>query len=222
MESIAFLLLLVQSAQESEAEKLFKKMEERLTTAKTVQFSFKTEVKSKDPQSIEGTFVLAEGNKFDIAFTHSGGKRNQDVRAISDGTKIAEFTNQKRRDVEPRPEMAAIIRLGVARAGAGMIDGYGKYKSLDTASSSMKVSDFKSGGKEKVRDVESQIIEYSLEIAKVGKASVRVWIDPRTSLPVKSTLTVTVEGEAIVATTTYEGFKIDEPIENAKFKIPEK
>ena len=213
MKYIAFLLLLVPPAQESDAEKLFKKMEEKITTAKTLLFTAKTEVAKESAE--ESTYMLGEGNRLAIQFRITRGGSTTEGRVVSDGTSI------KERKLEKTPaDLGAIVRIAVARMTIGTLAGMIKLKK-EEVSKKLTPSEFKSGGKEKIGDVEAEIVDYSVTVPMAGKCALRVWIDPKTLLPLKRTATMPQEeGDPMKVTTIYEGFKVDEKIDESKFKLP--
>ncbi|MBI4563930.1 MAG: hypothetical protein HY716_04455 [Planctomycetes bacterium] len=83
---------------------------------------------------------------------------------------------------------------------------------------------FAMGKKETIGGRPAQAIEF--EVKKVGHLTgldtkVTVWIDGETSLPLK--LTIVTQGGAVSSTMTerYDGMKVGEKIDDAKFRLPD-
>lgn len=208
-------------AQESDAEKLFKKMEERLVAAKTLQFTVKVSTDRDPLDNMEMAFLLGEGNKLRIDCKMHKGEPADQVLFVSDGKEL----KHKRGDQSWGPfkspaDQNAVIKIGTARAGGGYFLMYYRMNTKEEAAKSLPVSGFKSAGREKIDGTEAEIVEYAVEVPNRGRVAVKVWIDPARLVPLRRTQVGDFQGKKVTATTTYAGFKIDEPIDDAKFKVP--
>jgi len=223
MKYIALLLLLVQSApaQESEAEKLFKKMEERLVNSKTLQFSVKVSSDRSPLDSTQAKFQMGGGNRLRVDYQMSSGGPENTYLIVSDGKEL----KQTRQEQSWGPwktaaDQNAVTKIGTARLGGGFFLLYYRLETRDAATKALPVSGFKSAGKEKIGEIETEIVEYTAEHAEAGRLSIKLWIDPLQALPLRRTVTGEFQGKTVVATSVYEGFKIDEKISEGKFKLP--
>src|SRR4029077_7173891 len=83
-----------------------------------------------------------------------------------------------------------------------------------------KVSDFKLAGEEKIAGRNTQVIQYTATAR--GKPpvalSMKVWLDAKTNLPVKLTMTCP-DAEYSAITETYSEFTIDE-VDAKLFELP--
>jgi outer membrane lipoprotein-sorting protein len=217
------LLLLLQSApaQEPDAEKLFKKMEERLVAAKTLQFTVKLTSDRSPLDAMEMTLLMGEGNKLRIDYRMHKGEPGDQCLIVSDGKEM----KQKRLDESWGPwkspaDQNTVNKIGTARAGGGFFLMYYRMNTREEATKSLPISGFKSGGREKIDGIETEIVEYTVEVPDRGPIEVKVWIDPARLVPLRRTLAGDFQGKKVTATSVYGGFKIDEPIDDAKFKLP--
>jgi outer membrane lipoprotein-sorting protein len=91
------------------------------------------------------------------------------------------------------------------------------------------VSEFKLGSKEKVGDVTAQRLDYRFDVKGQKQPDgtdapfrASVWLDPKTSLPVKRTIVWKLAGVQVIAITEhYEHLAANEKIDPSVFHVPE-
>jgi len=214
-------LLLITAAllvpqEKNEAEELFKKMEEKIEKAKSVQVKLRGTV---DDMELSGALWLDEGGKVRIDLEGKSSRGSMTAAAISDGKKArldsSDRPAPRRFDV---PEtFDRLIRTSAARAGFvssfEFFEGGERVKADPETAFVAKA--FKLGVKEIVGDRDCQAVDYM--VSRRGKdASVTVWIDTGTFLPLKRVL----KADTKTLTETYAAFKLDEKIDPAKFEFP--
>jgi hypothetical protein len=203
------------------AQELFSKMEKRLATARTVRFVMKANFASEVPERLEATLLLGERNKFSLILHSERGGKEESTLLKSDGARMAGLTNGNK-DGEPKsapPEMNAAIRLGLARAGAGLFPFYSKLTDVEKINRSLGLANFRFGVREKVDAIEAEVVEYKLTIGILGALHMKVWIDPSTTLPLRRAWSMLREGEP-VKFEVEEKCIVDEAIDEASFTLP--
>jgi hypothetical protein len=216
---VALALLMPQES--NEAETLFKKMEEKLLAAKTIHVTLKG-VMAQEGMKIGLTTELHLGEKNQACdeFTLKNGRRELTGRCVSDGRKIAVLAIDGKVDpARDAPEtLGRLLRARFARAGvtaateALQLDRIAKQDSATT----IGVSDFKLGDKDKVQDRDARKIDYKMTKAGEPDRQVTIWIDSATLLPLKRVIT-----RAIVSLTEeYTVLEVDGNIDPAKFELP--
>jgi outer membrane lipoprotein-sorting protein len=217
-----FLVLTLPAAEPNDAEKLFRDMEKKVTSAKTLECTFEAKLEAPRDQNgtITGEVVLADGNKWFTEYGGEVGGRKGKTTSISDGIKVVDIESDmpnKTRDANKG--QTGILCASVARAGL-MASFFYVAKELKAADD-LKASDFKLGKKEKVGDKEAQVIDYHLTMKGLEvPLSISVWVDTKTKLPLKRVVTVMKGDEKGTITETYSKLKIDEKIDPKKFELP--
>lgn len=212
----AIALLLPQ--EKNEAEELFKKMEEKIAKAKSVRMTFEV---SLDPEGakLTGELLLDEGNR---ARWHMEGKKDgvfDSGTLTSDGTRALMLAGGvKNRPFDVPESMGRLMRLSLARSGfLGLVDAsHREEKAKADPATAFIASGFKLGAKEKVGDRESQAIDYTLSVKGNPDASMTVWVDRETNLPLKRTF----RSGSRKRDETYTAFTLDPKIDPAKFELP--
>jgi outer membrane lipoprotein-sorting protein len=227
--SLTILALALPSyAGDMEAEKLFRQMEKKIREAKTVQFRSDAAMTFLGMTgSVKANVVFGEGDKFrvdaDVSFF---GEKNT-TTVTSDGTKMVSKSSDTK-DVETKKLAAsagAFFRSALSRAGNlsafGDLD---KGKELPKIDKAFKVSDFKLGAKEKLGEVDTRVVTYTVLIGLFGDprypASAKVWIDTLTNLPVKLNLRSEASGVGLEINETYTDFTIDGKVDAKLFELP--
>src|SRR5437868_6831932 len=225
------------SAQEKDAEKLFKEMETKIRAAKSLHFEFESvfDVDGRKTTS-SGSFDLAEGRKkFRIKRESTTGKDSRVLLAVSDGTttysKEAEevFKNPIALEFKDN-HLSLIVRGGVSllfnvcQVGPmPMIPGLANFDA--DIGKSLVVKNFKLADKKKLADQDVQGVEYLLVLpGEKETMKLSVWIDTKTHLPVKQALaaTVTQGGKSLKSedVTTFRAFVVDGAIDPKLFEVP--
>jgi outer membrane lipoprotein-sorting protein len=233
------ILFALHADDKNEAEQLFRKMETKLTGAKSLECTY--EAKSEGGTtagrytgSFKGSLALAEGNKSRLEM--SGKFEGEEVRKTTDvsdgerivslaedGTEANNLTAPKWNNDAHRAQMArsAFFLFVIGAPFGGSPFGAPKVFKADEE---LKVSDFKLGKKEKVGDKEAQAVQYNLNVKQLAGPpyTVTVWIDTKTNLPLKRELTRFAEEAKSKSCVTeiYSKISIDEKIDPKKFELP--
>jgi len=213
---IAVALLLPQ--EKNEAEELYKKMEAKILEAKTIQVKVKGSMED-GKIGLAADILLGESNRarLDVEMQIQGSIRT--FGSVSDGKSIqVTATDGTRQAAYATPETFGVLfRRGIAIVGAMHASSAfsGRMATSDPATA-YKVSDFVLGPKGKVGETEAQMVQYKVATKYDTNITVMVWIDPKTHLPLKRTVTAAMKsGEE-----TYSEVKLDEKIDAAKFELP--
>lgn len=220
MRHLALLALALFIPQEkNEAEELFKKMEEKFSKAKTVFLKFEGTL---EPQGIRmtGELHMGEGTRTRCEVEAKKDSEKDSTSIISDGKSIQLLGrgNPISQTFDAPESFGRLMRIGAARAGilVSMEFAGGQTKAGQDPKTAIVASGFKLGASEKVGDRESQSIEYTLSKEGDLDASVTVWIDPETHLPLKRILKKGTK----TLTENYPKITLDEKIDPAKFELP--
>jgi outer membrane lipoprotein-sorting protein len=218
----------------NEAEHMFRKMEEKLEKAKTLECVFDGYIPS-DLGSFEGTLFLAEGNKvwLQIKKTKNDGLQlqvdNESVRQVlhfvSDGghqyLKGRGFTFGRTGQSDTAKNLNAEIFTWISRTGMILPHAPSLEQKVDSEKDRFHVSNFKLGDKEKIGQRERQRIEYQLSAKGVDTPlSVVVWLDLKTLLPVKRSAQVSGADKSEALTENYTKLTLDEKVDAKKFELP--
>jgi outer membrane lipoprotein-sorting protein len=221
-------------AQENEAEKLFREMEKKVTSAKAVR------VASDDKVHVPGIrqkwmLVFAEGNKCRLAGTVESQGKAVKVFTISDGAKLLSTERGTPMLVRPKEDapkdLTNMLQGSISRCGMSVqffafgkrlhwlteLDGKKQGFKIDE---DFKVTDFALGDKEKVGEHEAQVVRYNLFLREV-KLSVSVWLDAKTKLPLKRVTKFPDKGEQkLTVTETFTELTLNPKLEPKAFELP--
>jgi outer membrane lipoprotein-sorting protein len=216
------------SAQVSDAEKVYRAMEQKVRSAKTLHVEFEGDM---DGPGLKGKFKgmmdFALGGKARLELDHDLLGKAEKMLLIADG----KATYRKRNDqakLNPKPQNLEQIEKGLpgfmARVGFPIFVALGGDDSdkkpepmeLDKA---FPVQDFKLGAKEKIGARNAQVVNYQIQFKNtLAKAS--VWIDTQTQLPLKRTLVLEEAGQTIRVGETYNSYTVDGKLDPKVFEIP--
>jgi len=229
LATATLMLVMVAPAQKNEAEELFRKMEDKVHKAKSIQYESETVVEGPEKMSMVVKATLAEGNKANMSVTAEVDGKKVGVQGVSDGKKSRRKHGNEPVKMEETPKnmnialSSTLTRLGITGMAATRdskeedplkADKFDKDKFIP-------LSDFKMGAKEKVGDIETQIVEYSIRLRKDSPAiPVKVWIDPKTNLPVKRAYETSDRGKPSKVTETIKTLKLDEKVDEKLFELP--
>ena len=213
-------------AQKNEAEKLFRNMEEKLRTAKTLQLRFDSSVTiPPNTGSVKGTLILGEGDKLRLEL---GGKPfGVEFKSIlvSDGTTMSskDSTEPKKDKTQKAPNaLGANVRKALPLLGVFVC-----FNGIDRGNWSpgvLKGSNFKLAGKEKIGEQNTQVIEYTVTEVKAvispGKWRMKMWLDAQAHLPVKLTMTMDELADISATTDTFSEFAVDAKVDVKLFELP--
>jgi outer membrane lipoprotein-sorting protein len=213
------------SAQENDAEKLYRAMEKKLRAAKSLHVAFDGEQKrDAEIETLKGKIDFAQGNKarFEAEVNISG--KSQRVLAVSDGKVTYGKEGDKAASVEPNRNAPLDQKLPgmLARGGVvfvlnsfdlGISDPFDLDKQLP-------IKNMKLGVKENVGKRSAQAVEYEFREGgdRMWKAS--VWIDTQTQLPLKRLLVQVLVQGTYRFTETYSAFTVDGKVDPKLFEIP--
>jgi len=205
--------------EKNEAEELFKRMEEKLLKAKTLQCMVEGVVEPIKLK-LSGELWLDEGNRARMELEGKTEEVNRSAVIISDGRTVRKAQDENARSIVASERYGTHVRTCFARFGfLGMTDQWD-----DTVADPLetrRLSGFRLGAKEKVGEREAQAVEY-----RIGgePAEVTLWIDLKSHLPLKRTVTQAPQrfgkmGEVTVIREMYADVKLDERVDPAKFEL---
>jgi hypothetical protein len=222
----ALLLLSVPAvtlAQGNEAEKLFRKMEEKIMKAKTLKAVAAADYNSPDkgPGKLKIAGQLGEGDRCRIELNVDAAGKEFAVVFASDGTKAQmELPGGMVKPAPATKDIGKILRATHARVGpfgVAMMLFSPKAGEVTDIDKMMGVSGFKAGADEKVNGRDAKVVEYNVEFGNTKKSGkVKVWIDAATMLPLKRHITPSEGGEV---TETYSEFTTDAKIDPKTFEL---
>lgn len=216
------------AAQENEAEKLFRSMEQKVRKAKTLQFRFDATMigAGANADNLKGTLTLGEGDKLRMEVEGKQFGTECKLTFTSDGTDLKSFgytkapgrPKQDRNETQKSPKgIGAYFRGAQPREGffLCLLKINGRF---EPAPDDFKISDFKLAGEEKLGKRNTQVIQYTVKDKDANLGSMKVWLDAKTKLPVK--LVMTADAPAtIVITETYSEFTIDANVDAKLFEL---
>jgi outer membrane lipoprotein-sorting protein len=224
-----------QPVKKPDPEELFRKMEEKVKGAATLQMSFATEIESKErPAKLGGRILIGGGNRARLEVRGTSAGQEVEFVLISDGSDISvKMTDGIEVKREATPGVLRVTLLAAA-ADMGIMSGLPLAIWLGevalgqemptTPERIMNASNFSLRGTEKVGGREAREVEYVLEL--LGEVLepenpfepgvlMRVWIDAETFLPLKR-----VTRGIHVMRETYSDVRIGEPIDEKEFRLP--
>jgi outer membrane lipoprotein-sorting protein len=210
----------------NEAEKLFREVEKKLTSAKSLHVASEMAVQERDKDlKFIGSVDLAGKN---VRLQLSGNVDGKDMKleVVSDGKKLVSVTPFGNKDESPPKNLSDLVSKMVSRVGvAGSMfvirrGAAGKDEGPLDPDKLFRVHDFKMGEAEKVNGRDTKVLRYQLEVSeeKKEKAEVTLWVDAKTLLPLKR-LVVAGEGKARI-TETYTEFKLNPKLDAKTFELP--
>jgi len=226
------------AAQENEAEKLFRSMEQKVRSAKTLQFRFDGTITAITPagpkkSNVKGTMILADGDKLRVEGEGNSPEEKSKMTVVSDGIDMKSFVYVQAPG-QPKREMNSTEKSpkGVGQYYRSALPRHGLFVSFlnvdqrsDFAADSFELSDFKLAGKEKIGEQNTQVIQYTITAKEKGKdkaptaLSMKVWLDAKTNLPVKMAVTGGRSGITEFTETNSE-FIIDAKVNVKLFELP--
>jgi outer membrane lipoprotein-sorting protein len=234
--TLAALLLLAAPAygQENDAEKLYRAMEKKIETAKSVHLVFETQLAGEAGKGeFKGNLHVAEG--FKVRFEIDGKIVGNALKLliISDGKLTYSKMNDKAEtnDNSTNKEESEKWEKGLgltARVGlvsslfqVGTFQKKGDPKRDPHIDKLLPVNDFKLGAKEKIGAQETQVVHYTVKLGDGPLAKATVWIDTKTQLPIKRELIEQLDGKEGPRTTeTYSTFTVNAKADPKLFELP--
>jgi len=209
-------------AQENEAEKLIRLMEKEIAHAKGLKVSAETTyylggevVKNK------GAVQFGTQNKARLVFEGPDlVGRPSHLLIVSDGKQMhIQSRPEEKPTLEPTPKnLSKCLGEVLVRGGLAMASNIVENQMLETfdLDKELAMSGFKMGAKEKIGNVEAQIIEYKMKF-RSGPADFTLWIDPKTHLPLKRQL---LNDKGFKMIETYSEFVITPNLDPSIFELP--
>jgi hypothetical protein len=218
--------------QQDEAEKLFRAMEKKIRSAKSLQLTFAGELTGDAVKgmkgTIKGTAYLAAGNKFRIEADGDVMGKTEKRLLVSDGKSTYEKSGDK---VNPKPQPPDYEKVSGIVARLGMTGSYvlplevspssdpPKKKEPFDLDKKLPVKDFKLGPKEKIGQRDVQVVEYTI-VLPLFPAKVAVSIDVQSQLPLKFVVVVEMSGKEFLRLVETIGVTVDGKIDPKLFEIP--
>jgi outer membrane lipoprotein-sorting protein len=229
MRSVLLVLLLPAAAAAgggNEAEKLFRQVEKKITSAKSLKVSATIEVQGKsDDGKVEATLVWAAGNKARLKF--SGNIQGKDVtmEVVSDGKRMLSTGFGKSKEEKARKNLDDLLTRMVSRAGLLGIffivrqGGPGQPAGDPDSEKLFNARDFKLGEAEKVGGRDARVIRYRI-IPEIGNpVAVTLWVDVKTLLPLKRQI-APEQKDADTITETTTTFTLNPKLDPKTFELP--
>jgi outer membrane lipoprotein-sorting protein len=230
MRQITVLLLALVAApayaQDKDAENLYRAMEKKTRSAKTMHFVFDGEATGMGLKgSMKGEVHLAEGEKANITIQGNFGGNAMNMTVISDGKKVYAKVNENVdvKDNDPKEKhveqaLGMVARLGILAAFRSIRGPGAEDSDIDKFA---PIKDFKLGAKEKLGKQDTPVVQYEVNLPDGVSAKVSVWIDTATRLPVKREMAALKGGnEEMRITENYTTFTVDGKIDPKLFELP--
>ncbi len=182
-------------AQENQAEKLFRGMEQQIRTAKNIRLRFDlsmTDALGKKG-NVKGTLILGEGDKFRAEAEGKLFGQGVKFTSVSDGTKVKSIVDpappKDDKPEKPPKGSGAYFRGALPREGF-FLSSLEMDQRGDRGPDLFKLADFKLAGKEKIGERNTQVIQYTVTVKGAkDPLSMKMWLDAETKLPVQLAIT---------------------------------
>ena len=209
------------------AAKLFRRMEQALTGAKTLRLTADVILDTPEGEmKLTGSVHLGEGDRARFAFQSTLGGKSRKGTLVSDGKQMRWAADGVAGPTQPTPAgLNRLLAAKLARAGVGFgfflavgDDTKETGKGIDTL---YPASGFRLGAKEQVGGRTAQVIEHRLTWA--GKEPVfraTVWVDVQTHLPLKRSLTASKGDQTVRITEVYADMARDGKLDDKLFELP--
>ena len=192
---------------DEKARRLFQRIERQLGTAKTLECVFEKRIENKLEKESEtregtGTVFLAEGDQ---------GRMDERPKGATKGG-------------ESCPINAAALPL-MARFGFGLYNVPWPPVEADGIDDRCPIFEFRLGDQEKIGDRDAQRLEYRFTVkgqkdplGQEAPFSVTVWLDTKTSLPIKRVVRWPTDG--LTMTESYKKLVLNGQVDPKKFDLP--
>src|SRR5437764_1218521 len=111
-------LMALPAAEPNEAEKLFRDMEKKVHSAKTLECTFTVKADGMEKIAVKGTLSLAQGNKFSVEATADKEGKTHKANAISDGTTLQSSEDDKSSKKETPKFLGQAVLASITRTGS--------------------------------------------------------------------------------------------------------
>jgi len=230
MRTLALLTVLLVAGPafgQDEAEKLYRAMEKKIASAKTIEAVFDTEMTGEGKtMKMKGKFYFGEDAKHYLTMEGSADGKDMKLLMITDGktTYVKAGDGKADPQVDRQPADAKLMagaRLFLARLGVSaswfFARGSSDRKGPPDVDREAPIKSFKLGAKEKVGNRDAQVVELVIGPGAGEESKESIWIDTQTQLPLKRVLS---SGPVIRITETYSVFNVDTKIDAKLFEVP--
>ena len=210
----------------NEAELLLREMDAKIRAAKTLRVEF--EIKLRAESVARGSLVLADGNRFRSEFAVNTG--GPPTVLVSDGVRVRGGAAGLPAAVTVPAWHNEALRSWLGRGGTFLsMSAAARLVDKGTAerpelADGPRVTKARLLPDEEVGGVTARVVEYDLTWRALPSgfrvAKVRVWIDPRTRLPVRRTMMIGGKSGGETFAATHTRFEIDPKIDDKLFEIP--
>jgi outer membrane lipoprotein-sorting protein len=228
------------------AKQLFQKMEDSLAKAKTLECNLGIKfVGPGEPgfpvrqMEIAGRLTLGEGNRVRLDMKKTSPAEPTDLPGVPFWLNISDGSRELHQDSGmPKPQIIDHVEENLRADVLTLLARSGFF--LSTAplppveATDMKdrfpVSEFRLGPAEKIGDSMAQRLDYRFDVkgqkgpnGEDAPFRASVWLDPKTTLPMKRTITWKFAGvEVMSITESYDNLVVDKTIDPKRFQLPEK
>lgn len=213
----------------ADAKAAFDRMEQQVLKCKT--FQVQLEVNSgtgKDAfLSVKGRLLVATGDKVRLELEGSIRGKAEKMAMVSDGTKQRMTINGRPAEDQETKKglgklaLTSLTRLGVMPAWFLTAPEDPAEKAEFDPATAFPISGLKLGKKESISGVDAQAIEYQVTPRGVNAPiSATVWLDIKTSLPVKRVIAISEGKDTITITETYSKATIDGKLDEKELELP--
>jgi len=213
MIQLALLLALTQDAEK--AQTLHAEMCAALLEARTLQFDYKCEGRSKGivAKSAQGRILMEAPGSFYQKFEVTTAEKTESLVTISDGVQI------RYGDAPPKPAVATMLKNFKGIVGIMGLSTHFFNKAVRGLRPEMK--NFSLGKKESVNGMEAQVVSYAIDFGKPElTVTTTVWIDLQSKLPLKRATFLKAGSDDAELTDAFTGMKSGEKIDPKWFVIP--
>lgn len=212
------------AAEDNEAEKLFRGMEEKVHAAKTLRVRFDLTVTGADGKKgkLKGALTLGEGDKYRAEGEGAVfGEAVQFVEVCDGATVVSRDRKAPKADKPEKPpkDVGAYLRGALPRVGFFLAT-LNQDRPDGPTPDLFLASDFRLGDEENVGTHKTQIVYYTVKEkgADAGLA-VKVWIDSDTHLPARLKVGGGQSDWTNLAE-TYGVFAVDDQLDGKSFELP--
>jgi outer membrane lipoprotein-sorting protein len=213
----------------SDAERLMREMDAAITAARTlhIDFEIRNDKPGKGERLFRGSVYLADHNRF--RYDQTG---TLTASVISDGHHtVTTVVNPAERVSQETPGwFNEVLQTWLGRGGTyvsvGRVCELAARRPGETPGreDGPRVSNARLLPDEVVGGVKARVVEYDLGWEKllsvVDAAKVRVWIDPKTKLPIRRTFVIRPGATKDTYTATHKKFEIDPKLDPKLFELP--
>jgi len=225
------LLAAVLLMQDKTAEETFKKIEDSITSAKSLSVKIKMTASNREKGeaqlgSISGTFLLKGDQKLLAEFVATQNGKEQRMSVVCDGQYMQgrSIALPQPVEYESQPRFRNYLELAFVRGGgSGLMSMTAIYCGLVHAARKMEQDPKKMvavTGLESGKDAGGVYLKFDSKMDHFGPLMKNtLWYDPLTYKPLKSVLSAVENGATM--TEVYEDFILNADIPDEKFKLPE-